>query len=94
MSTVTPHDTFEVRDEVRSMQDETGMVLLDLAAGKYFSLNNVGALIWQQVVAGRSCQAISDSLRQRFQTSLEKAMADVVAFLNDLREKGLIRDNA
>lgn len=94
MSTVTPHDTFEVRGEVRSMQDEAGMVLLDLSAGKYFSLNNVGALIWEEIVAGRSRQAICDGVQQRFSASPEQATADVATFLHHLEEKGLIRGNA
>ncbi len=84
-------ETFEIRNEVRSMDDEAGMVLLDLKAGKYFSLNRVGTVIWQQVEQGRPRSQILDAVRRSFDTSEDQAQADVEAFLSELQGKGLLR---
>ncbi len=88
---VNESETFEIRNEVRSMDDDAGMVLLDLKAGKYFSLNKVGALIWQQVEQGRPRGQILDAVRKSFDTSETQAQVDVEAFISDLKRKGLLR---
>lgn len=90
MNDPTFQKAFEIRRDVRSLQDESGMVLLDLSAGTYFSLNRVGASIWQEIVAGGTHQALIDAVCQRFHISSEKAADDVAIFLTDLRAKGLI----
>ena len=81
---------YAIQPRIRSMADDDGMVLLDIRAGKYYSLNKLGALIWHKVEEGRPASEIASYLRTTFQISVEKAMEDLGLFLADLEQKGLI----
>lgn len=84
-------EKFEIQPEVRSMEDDEGMVLLDLDAGKYFSLNRVGALVWHGIEQGHRRQEIFETLHRAFQVPENQINADVESFIASLLQKGLIR---
>ena len=82
--------TLKIRPHVRSMQDDEGAVLLDLKAGKYYSLNGIAARIWSQAEAGQSLTAIVDNLQESYQASPEALQKDVTSFVSGLQQKGLV----
>src|SRR5262245_20733539 len=74
--------------------DET--VILDLKAGLYFSLNNVGAVIWELVQQPRSVKDLRDAILATFDVEREVCERDLEALLRDLESRNLveIRDAA
>jgi len=66
-------------------------VLLDLAGGSYFSLNEVGARIWQLIGEGATLQSIFDALVEEFDAEPERIRADLLALVDELAKSGLIR---
>jgi hypothetical protein len=66
------------------------MVLLNLASGLYYSLNDVGAFIWswieQRAPHGEIARAIVDT----YDVAPEQAVGDLDAFLGKLNEWGLV----
>ncbi len=68
------------------------MPLRDGGAGQDFiyTLNDVGAAIWQLIEPGRDADEIGRLIAQEFDVSVERATEDVGAFLDLLVAKGLI----
>jgi hypothetical protein len=72
------------------------IVILDLKAGLYFSLNNVGALVWQLIQQPRSVKDLRDAILATFDVEREVCERDLEALLRDLASRNLveIRDAA
>ena len=71
----------------RLVGDET--VLLDLASGIYFGLDGVGKRIWESVADGNSLGEAVDVIVAEYELEEAQAQADVIAFANQLIERGL-----
>lgn len=57
-----------------------------------YTLNDVGAAIWQLIEPERDAAEIGRLIAQEFDVSVDKATEDVTAFLALLAEKGLIEE--
>ena len=66
------------------------VVLLELAAGIYYSLDGVGSRIWNLLVAGRTAEEIVLELTQEYDVSPERAKMDVERLLQDLEKNKLV----
>jgi len=71
----------------RLVGDET--VLLDLASGVYFGLDGVGKRIFESVADGDSLGAAVEVIVAEYAVEETQAQADVIAFANQLIERGL-----
>ena len=56
------------------------------------SLNGTGSEIWKGLSAGRSPEQIAESVAAAFDVGSDAALADVRAFIEALRAKGLLID--
>ena len=65
-------------------------VVLDLKDGVYYSLDNVGARVWDLVQEPRSVGAIRDSVVAEFAVESERCERDVLALLQQMATAGLI----
>lgn len=72
----------------RKLDDGTVVVTPD--EGKVRVLNQTGTSIWLQIDGQHSLSEIVDQLVEDFDVSQEQAVSDVIAFLTDLSQKGLI----
>ncbi len=84
----------KIEPHVRSMIDGDGAVLLDLKAGRYYSLNGVGARIWSRAEKGMTPEQILDDLRRTYQVPAERLAADLTAFVRAMEERGFVRGRA
>lgn len=87
----------ELSDKVTTSDDVVARVvagetvLLNLASGTYFGLNEVGGRIWHLLEKeGCSLAQVSEKLRQEFAVSAAEAEADVLSLARDLAEHGLL----
>jgi hypothetical protein len=81
-----------IRTESLSWREIDGeIVILDLQASKYLSLNGSGALIWRALTEGADDSAIVDRLSSHFEIDKQQAATDVAAFLDQCVELGLVR---
>ena len=78
------------KSHVRAMTEAEGAVLLDLREGRYFSINPIGAEIWQQLEQGAERGAIVDHLAGQFDAPSDRLEKDVDSFVDLLDQKGLI----
>jgi hypothetical protein len=82
--------SIRVPTDVCAVIDDDGAVLLDVRGGKYFSLNGVGALIWQELAAGKAPSDIATQLSARFGVPAVDVQSDVDEFITRLRSKRLL----
>jgi len=66
------------------------LVLLDLAAGDYFALDEIGARLWSGVNSGRTVADITAELVKEYDVDASRLEADLLALLGDLLAKRLV----
>lgn len=71
------------------MDGET--VLLDLSSGRYYTLNRVGSVIWEQCTGHHTISDIQTVLCDRFDVAPERALEDLVTLVNELIQEGLLQ---
>ena len=72
----------------RKVADE--MVILDVASGHYFGLNDVGAVIWERMDAECTREDLIDVVVASFDVDRQRAGADIDDLLTDLADRGLV----
>jgi hypothetical protein len=75
----------------RQVGDET--VILDLGSGMYFSLDPVGARIWQLLTEGHQLDAVVTSLHAEYDVPEDQLRQDVNSLINELVSRGLVEVN-
>jgi hypothetical protein len=66
------------------------IVILDVKAGLYFSLDNVGARVWQLIQEPTSVADLGNAILETFEVSPEVCERDLLALLRDLASRNLI----
>jgi hypothetical protein len=72
-----------------TMDGET--VLLDLSSGRYYTLNQLGSVIWEHCTGLTSLRDIHTVLCDRFDVAPERALDDLVNLVNELIQEGLLQ---
>ena len=65
-------------------------VVLDMQSGKYFGLEGVGARIWELVQQPRKVSEIRDAVLSEYDADPAECERDLLAFLRQVQEAGLI----
>jgi hypothetical protein len=84
--------TLRLRADVTTADTDDGMVLLDERVGRYWQLNQTGALVARLLLDGATPHQVAQALAERHPVSIEQAAADVTALLARLRAAGLVAD--
>lgn len=66
-------------------------IVLDVKSGNYFGLNEVGAFILECIRQPVSVREVIDRMLKEYDATREQITQDVVQFLQQLQEQGLIR---
>lgn len=74
----------------RTVDDE--VVILDVPSGRYFGLNDVGALIWDLLDGDHDRDAILDAITAEFDIDRPTAASDLDSLLAELTGAGLVED--
>lgn len=81
-----------VRDEttlVSALDDE--LIIIDIAKGKYLAIDRIGAAIWEAIAQPVAVETLVDGLADRYAAPREQIGSDVLAFLDNLASRGLVR---
>lgn len=65
-------------------------VILDLASGTYFGLNEVGTRVWQMIDEGRDTAQIVDVVAAEYQADRATIAQDVAKLIDSLSARRLI----
>lgn len=67
------------------------IVFLNVKRDNYSALDEIGRRIWELLETPRSVDALCRQLNEEFDAPPERIAADVLPFLEDLRNEGLVR---
>ncbi len=90
MTRPTPN-RLEPSAEVRTQEIDGEIVLLDLASERFFTLNEVGARIWQLVGEHTEPAVVFEKMLEEFEVEPETLKEDMDSLLAELVEAGLLR---
>ncbi|MFT4825721.1 MAG: hypothetical protein ACJASY_003778 [Halioglobus sp.] len=66
-------------------------VVMDLDTGNYFSMRNLGAMVWTFITAGNSGESIQSMIIDNYPEASGNASVDLRAFIEQLLGAGLIK---
>ena len=73
--------TAQVRDD---------LMMLNVEQGAYYSLDSIGAEIWNLLEQPARVRDLVDRLQQRYEVGPEQCQADVLAFIEEMNQNGMI----
>jgi hypothetical protein len=85
------HVSVSATKDAVACQFGNGLALLNLKSNVYYSLNGVGAFIWELIQEPRSIVDIRSAVLARYNVDPERCRADVDALLKGLADNGLAR---
>jgi len=85
--------TMQLGKFVKFRKEQFGGVLFETRSEKVFTLNETGAAIIGELVAGAEPATIADRLRARFQDPDNTLENDVAALIAELQSKGLLAES-
>jgi len=77
---------------VKFREEKFGGVLFETRSEKVFTLNPVATAVVREINTGRDEDAIVTVLKDRFEDPDGRIEREARAFINDLRQKGLVQD--
>jgi hypothetical protein len=89
----------EVTDDLRvaradglvASEIDGDVVILSIDSGHFFHLNATGSRLWDLLDAPMTVAELCDKARERFAVDADECRRDVGAFVQGLRDKGLLR---
>lgn len=82
--------TYVVSPECVSCTVENGIAILDLRSNTYFSLDDVGASIWNRMAIPASLEDLTDVISAEYAVAPEECRPDIADLLDDMLGHGLI----
>ena len=65
-------------------------ILINVANGMYYSMDNAGAVVWELIQEGHSLAQISECIAARYDASLETIRADIERLGDELVERNIV----
>jgi hypothetical protein len=83
-------DRWVVGPNVTARQFDDELVILDLAGGNYFALNEVGARMWHALARGSTPEEIVESLATEYEVERDSLLSDCLRLVEELVRRQLI----
>ncbi len=78
------------RSEITSKVMDGEAIIINLATGIYYSMENVGGLIWEGVEQEQSLEHILQRVLARYEVPAEQAQKDLESLVGQLRDENLV----
>lgn len=85
------HDRVSASKDAVACEFGNGLALLDMRSNIYYSLNSVGAYIWELIQEPKPIAEIRNAVLERYNVEPERCKADVDGLLKGLADAGLAR---
>jgi len=82
--------TLRRTDDHVSASLEESLVMMDIDAGKYYLLDGVASFVWTRLAEPTPVSDLVATLCDRYDVTPERCEADVLPFLTQLHDKGLV----
>ena len=85
------HHCFRPREEeVASKVIDGEAIIINLANGVYYSMDKVGALVWDLLQAGDSLEEVISAVTSRYDVAREQAEVNVCDLVQELVQENLV----
>lgn len=85
--------SYKLSDDVTWRDVDEEMIVLHLPTGKYYTFNNTGHLVWQQLAEGKDTAHIKAQIMDKYEVDEETAARDLSTFIAGLKEHNLVSEN-
>ncbi|MBI2818954.1 MAG: PqqD family protein [Acidobacteria bacterium] len=86
-------DTVRISEDVVFRELDGEAVLLNLASGIYFGLNEVGTRIWTLLGQDGALQRVFDAMKQQYDVVPERLEKDLLELVEQMYSKGLVQEH-
>jgi hypothetical protein len=83
-------DRFRPREEVASKVIDGEAIIINLANGVYYSMDKVGALVWDLLQTGYALEEVIAAVTGQYDVGGEQAESNVQALVQELVQENLI----
>jgi hypothetical protein len=87
---MTKKDIFQLKPDILSSQIGEEIVLLDMASGKYYKIDEIGSTIWSLIKEPKTIDEIVDLILVDFDVDRATCVSDVSKFLEDIKSKDFL----
>ena len=85
------HHCFRPRDEeIASKVIDGEAIIINLANGVYYSMDKVGALVWERLQAGYTLDDVIRAVTEAYDVSPEQAESHIVELVEELLQENLV----
>jgi Coenzyme PQQ synthesis protein D (PqqD) len=81
-------------EEVAAKVIDGEAIIINLANGMYYSMDKVGALIWEMLEGEHSLEEVVTAVAARYDVSREQAQADVERLATELLQENLLLESS
>lgn len=82
---------YSASPECVSCAVDEGVAILDLRSNTYFSLNDVGASIWERMSEPVSLEDLTRAVSEEYSVAPEECRGDIADLLDEMLKHGLIQ---
>lgn len=86
LNTVVAKDSHQIIDRVVDGE----ALLIHLQSGDYFSLNDTGTIVWENIDGSRTVQDLAEIVVAEYEGDRDLIVADVLSLVNRLADEGLV----
>lgn len=83
---------FQLKMDILSSQIGNEIVLLDVASGKYFKIDEIGSSIWEHLREPKTLENLVEILMNEYDVQKEQCLNDVSKFLEELKSNDFLMD--
>lgn len=69
---------------------DDALVMMSLDRGAYYALDDIGSMVWERLEETTTAAALCDDMVARFDVSRAQCEEDVLAFLQELANEGMV----
>jgi hypothetical protein len=91
MTTISRETTLVRCGHLIAAPVENDLVMVDVERGYYYALDDIGTQAWEHLAAPISVAELCTLLLANFDVTPEQCEADVLAFLTELHQEGMVQ---
>ena len=84
------HQRVRVCEEIAAKLIDDEAIIINLANGVYYSMDNAAGLVWQMLERGHSLKEVITSVIARYDIPAEQARADVTRLVEELVQENVV----
>ena len=90
-SSITPDLTVVRCEQLVTADMDEDLVMMSLATNNYYSLDPIGKRIWMLLEEPIQVAELCNRLTAEFEVESSQCLEDLLGFLNDLKNEGLLQ---